>query len=180
MRMKKRLTFLLTALLVVSSIWAQTFQNGDLTYNVIYSGDIGNFVEVTKGDYSNLTEIVIPSTVTNEGVEYAVTSIENNAFDRCDNLTSVVISENVTTIGYCCFWNCYNLTSIKLPSSLTSIEFLAFYGCRNLEKIVIPENVADIGSTLFYECPSLYSITVKAMTPPTAQNGLIGLTEYLY
>ena len=41
-------------------------------------------------------DVVIPSKVTYEGVEYDVTSIGNRAFSACFNLTNVTIPESVT------------------------------------------------------------------------------------
>ncbi|MDA7678322.1 leucine-rich repeat domain-containing protein, partial [Akkermansiaceae bacterium] len=41
----------------------------------------------------------------------------------------------VTSIGNDSFRGCTNLTSITIPDSVTSIEAFAFYGCSNLTSI---------------------------------------------
>lgn len=102
-------------------------------------------------DYSNLTSVTIPS---------SVTSIGDNAFNRCTNLTSITIPNSVTSIGDSAFGNCNKLTSITLPNSVTSIGSSAFIGCNNLTSITIPESVTSIESRAFYSCSSLTSITM--------------------
>jgi hypothetical protein len=43
--------------------------------------------------------LTIPSSVTNSGTTYTVTSIGNGAFLNCTNLISVIIPDNVTTMA---------------------------------------------------------------------------------
>lgn len=69
---------------------------------------------------SNLTNINIPSSVTN---------IEEAAFYGCSSLTSINIPSSVTSIGKEAFWGCSNLTSINIPNSVTSIGEWAFSNC---------------------------------------------------
>ena len=57
--MKKKFTFLFTALFAVTSLWAQEFQSGDLMCNLDEDGN----VMVVKGEYNGLTKVVIPETV---------------------------------------------------------------------------------------------------------------------
>ena len=54
--------------------------------------------EVAFGGY--LGDIVIPSTVTKDDVEYTVTSIASNAFYNSPQMTSVTIPKSVNTIKY--------------------------------------------------------------------------------
>ena len=58
----------------------------------------------------------------------AVTSIGNNAFFGCGDLTSVTIPGGVTSIGDGAFSGCSGLTSVTIPDSVTSIGNWAFYG----------------------------------------------------
>ena len=68
--------------------------------------------EVAFGGY--LGDIVIPSTVTKDDVEYTVTSIASNAFYNSPQMTSVTIPKSVNTIKYQSgfFYNCNKLASI--------------------------------------------------------------------
>ena len=63
-------------------------------YNII---DKANQAEVTSGGIKYTGDIVIPSTITYEGVEYNVTSIGNFAFEGCD-ITSIIIPKGIKKI----------------------------------------------------------------------------------
>ena len=145
--------------------------------------------EVTYGTKEYLGDIVIPTSVTSDGVTYSVTSIGEEAFERC-RVTSVDMSNNITSIGREAFWNCYQLTSITIPANVTSLEGV-FAGCYELTKVeihsdalvskdynwlsggllynlfgnyvqefVIGEEVTKIGKCAFWGCTSLTSITI--------------------
>ena len=100
---------------------------------------------------SNLTNINIPSSVTN---------IEEAAFYGCSSLTSINIPSSVTSIGKEAFWGCSNLTSINIPSSVTSIGEYAFGLCSNLTSINIPQSVTSIGKSVFIDCRGLTSVNI--------------------
>lgn len=116
--------------------------------------------EVAKNNYEG--DIIIPSSITVEGVEYAVTSIGYAAFEYCTGLTSVDIPNSVTSIGNRAFHDCTGLTSVKLGSSVKNIGWGAFYGCNALTKVTMPETESDmtIGDCAFSSCSGLTSITV--------------------
>lgn len=65
-----------------------------------------------------------------------VTSIGDNAFHNCINLSMIKIPESVTHIGNSAFSECSGLLSITIPKNVTCICDSAFYGCRNLSRIV--------------------------------------------
>ena len=73
---------------------------------------------------------------------------------------TVTVNSTTTTIRENAFYNCTQLTGISLPSSLTTISPAAFVGCSSLTTIAIPANVSSIGMGCFTGCTALKSITV--------------------
>ena len=58
---------------------------------------------------------------------------------------------NVTTIGDEAFSDCSNLTSITIPSGVTTIGDEAFADCSSITRIIVPASVTSIGSSAFSE-----------------------------
>ena len=184
---------LFLALVATTSLWAQSFQSGDLWYSITSNST----VEVTMGNYSNLTTATIPSTVTYNGTTYSVTSIGNYAFSNCRSLTSVTIPNSVTSIGSYAFEYCSSLTSVTIPEGVTSIGGYAFDGTgiynneSNWENDVlyidnclitaktsisgayaIKENTRLIADIAFSNCSSLTSITIP--------NSVMSIGDYAF
>ena len=124
----RKLFTLFVALFTTTCLWAQRFQVGDLYYNITSE----TTVEVTRGDYSNLTTATIPDIVTHDGTTYSVTSIGSSAFSSCSSLTSITIPNSVTSIGNSAFSSCSSLTSIVIPNSVMNIGDNAFSYCSAL------------------------------------------------
>ena len=89
---------------------------------------------------------------------WPVTRIDDYAFQRCTNITSLTIHSNVTTIGGNAFRECVGLTNIVLPPNLSTIERSVFAFCSDLPSITIPGQVASIGDSAFACCSSLATI----------------------
>ncbi len=117
-------------------------------------------------------------------IEEGVTTIGNNAFLYCRNmseislpstlvsigekglsntgLTSLELPEGLTTLGASALNANYGLTEVELPSTLTSIGDSCFYNCSALTELAIPESVTSIGAYAFYSCGSLKTITLPS------------------
>ena len=111
------------------------FEVGGLFYKTAkgYSMD---FVEVTGnpggGKYSG--DVVVPGTVEYDGITYTIKGVGNRAFEGCDDLRKVTISEGIYKIGAYAFYYCGNLERVILPSTLERIESNpVFTGCSKLE-----------------------------------------------
>ena len=70
-----------------------------------------------------------------------------------------------TTLSDEAFKDCYNLTELKLPASLTKINYMAVAGCKNLQSIDIPASVEEIEQSAFEDCRSLQSVTFDGANP---------------
>jgi hypothetical protein len=91
----------------------------------------------------------------NLNIPSSVTSIGNYAFYHCYGFTgSLTIPNSVTSIGYCAFSYCSGFTgALTISNSVTSIGYCAFYGCSGFTgSLTIPNSVTSIGDYAFREC----------------------------
>jgi len=111
-----------------------------------------------------------------------VTSIGGGAFEGCNYLKKVIVSDiaawcGISFSGYESnpLYYAHNLysdentkiTDLIIPNSVTSIRGYAFYGCSGLASVTIGNSVTSIGGYAFYSCSGLNSITSLNTTPPT-------------
>ncbi len=162
---------MLLALLLPALATAADFVVDDICYNIN-----GNEAAVTRKGLPGFLfigysgPVVIPATVTYNGITYPVTSIEALAFYRCTELTSIDIPNSVTEIGQEAFANCPGLTSIVVESGnprfdsrnncnaiIETTDNTLIAGCKNT---IIPNSVTKIGNFAFERCGSLTSIVI--------------------
>jgi hypothetical protein len=89
----------------------------------------------------------------------SVTSIETQAFEY-SGLTSITIPNSVTSIGAYVFAPCCSLTNATIGNGVTRTGTGEFYDCTNLTSVTIPNTVTSIGHQSFHSCSSLTSITI--------------------
>ena len=145
-----------------------SFKKNNIYYKITGADKVS--VTYKDGSYNTYSgRIVIPRTLTYDGVAYTVTAIDHLAFFNCPNLTDVVIPETVTTIGNTSFKNCTSLTSITIPNSVTSMGMYAFQNCTSLTDVVIGSGMTSIGAMAFNGCEDLDrgTITCLPQVPPT-------------
>ncbi len=96
---------------------------------------------LTSGDMSDMTRL---------------TSIGMEAFKNCENMTDLVIPENVTTIGSAAFKNCDNLESVRIEAKqLTSVsESNLFHGDDNLKSVTISDKTKKINGNVLAAIPA--------------------------
>ena len=96
-----------------------------------YTDDEGKqLCERYKGD------VVVPETITVDGVSYMVTAVGEKAFFTVD------------------------ITSLKLPSTIKKMEYCSIGFCFDLEKMNLPASVEELGERCFVNCPKLDDFTL--------------------
>ena len=206
---------LLLALMLPAAASAYDFEVDGIYYMID-----GEEVAVTcrssfGGSYSG--DVTIPTTVTYEGTTYLVTSIYRDAFYKCGGMTSISIPSSVTYIGYAAFNLCNSLTSVHItdleawfgitfsnfdanplsyaghlvlngetvtdlvvPASVTAINDWTFEGCTDLTSVTIHDGVMAIGNNAFINCMYLNRVDMgNAITKigDGAFSGCIALTS---
>ena len=159
--MKRALLLILVFLPILAS--ADAVEIDGIYYNL---NSDAQTAEVTNNPNKYDGDVVIPSSVTHEGVDYSVTSIGVRAFYMSSNLTSVSIPNSMTTIGRDAFRSCSNLKKVEInnnaivskdnPSS-SPTPITSFFGTQ-VEEYVLGEDVTTIGSNAFFNCNNLTSI----------------------
>ncbi len=127
-------------------------------------------------------ELHIPATVLNEGTNYSVTEIGDNAFENCSDFTGdltipntvtrigesafsrcdgfdgyLTLGESVTIIDNFAFENCSGFVgNLTIPNTVTRIGESAFSGCEGFDgNLIIPNSVTEIGNSAFKDCENL-------------------------
>lgn len=114
------------AAVLCSSVFAYDFQIGDLCYSILSTSD--HTVSVETSSTSLRGDVVIPSVVTYNNINFTVTRIADNGFAYCYNITSFTIPRTITSIGYEGFGWCWYLETIILdnPNPSFSVGSNAF------------------------------------------------------
>lgn len=73
-----------------------------------------------------------------------ITALSNSAFEGCENLKVVKLSNTVKKIGVSCFYGTA-IKKIVVPKSVKEIGDYAFCNCKSLKKVVMPGNFREFG-----------------------------------
>ena len=106
----------------------------------------GNPIDFDGWDNSNRPTgaLVLPDTVTHNGITYTVRAIGEAAFYRC-LIFSVTMPNTVDSLGDYAFGKCSYLSNITFSNSLLHIGHYAFAN-TNLGNVVLPPSVRFLGS----------------------------------
>ena len=149
----------------------------------------GGFAKCT-----NLTEIVIPNSVTVIGdnafyncrvlpsieLPKSVRKVDRMAFRLCRAIETVVFKGDDVELGPACFISCSSLTEITLPKNMKVLPYWTFDGCSALQEIKLPAKLLEIGNEAFRSCTALTSISVPKEVKWIATNAFddcIALTD---
>lgn len=185
--MKKQLLLLAMMMLpmVATNIFAVEAEINGLWYELVSKTNEAKVVQYKDKNYYS-GNIVIPETIEYEGATYIVTSIGEDAFHICWQLTSITIPNSVKRIGKSAFWECGGLTSVHITDleAWCKITFDSFYSNplyyskhlflngAEIKDLVIPNSVTSIGNYAFLICRGLTSVTIH--------NSVTSIGEYAF
>lgn len=200
MKCKKMVSVLLSVIMIVFSVPAQTFADtseDSFAYTVLSNGTAG-ISGYSDGD----TDIPFPDedtsgdsftyTVLSDGIAeisgytgsdtnimipevidgYTVSSIGERAFQYKSQITSVSIPDTVTNIGDYGFSFCSKLLRIEGGDGILNIGNQAFYGCHSLSDIPVFDQIQTIGGYAFYGT-AISSFTIPACCKSIGNNPFV-------
>lgn len=105
------------------------------------------------------------------------TTIGENAFRECRQMTEITIPDSVTTLGNNAFRFCTSLVNIVFNNTLMSIGAGCFYSASSLSTVVIPNSVVSFGSEAFQDCTNLTNVTLSLNITKINNNTFSGCTS---
>lgn len=167
----RKTSLILAALCITMMSWAQaaydfseTAATGQtLFFKILDAGahtvavcnELGSTSEPFYSSTNNPAgDLAIPGKVIHEAIEYDIVKIDDYAFCKCNDLTSVSFSEPLKEIGYCAFHECNMLVGeLNFPNTLTKIGGWAFRpygnGRSRITAIHFGNSVDSIGEYAF-------------------------------
>lgn len=153
-----------------------------------------------------LQSMEIPATVTKIGtgafrndsfaemtIPGNVEEISSQAFQNCQWLKELSLSEGIVKIGSEAFTGCHALTEVNLPSTFdgtgqnqfkecsgirkvivadgaASVSPRMFFGCKNLREVVFSGEIGKLEVSAFRECPNLKTVIFNSEKPPVCKS----------
>ena len=124
----------------ISSIGANVFCNCDSITSITIPSSVTSIGEFAFDACSNLTKVEISNLAAWCSIDFD--NVYSNPLNYAGHLyldgeeiTELVIPEDVTSIGSYAFYYCPDLTSVTIPSSVTSIGYKAFDRCYDLVSV---------------------------------------------
>lgn len=112
-----------------------------------------------KAQLATLGMQQFPASLRRVELPQSLKRIENNTFERCGLLESIILPDNVTFIGDYAFNGCEQLRSVNFHDNLEHIGSCAF-SFTAIETFVAPAKLTDISMGLFGGCSSLKTVTL--------------------
>ncbi len=140
---------------VVNSQYITKCCMGAFEYTSLTSIDLSNCKYVGGFDSSKKLKTVILK---------ACNTIEQRAFVNCTNLVSLGETASITSIGSEAFNGCESLSSIDLSNCSSWPDNSVFENCKSLKEIKLPSTLTEIPNYLFYGCTGLTSFDFTNIT----------------
>lgn len=133
----------------INSIEENVFKNCDALSSV-YIKDLSAWCNINfKGVSSDYSDIPY-STPLHKGAKLYLNNNE---------LTELVIPDDVKIIGGCAFYGCPSITSVTIGDGVTEIGWYAFRKCPSLTSATIGNNITVVERGAFADCTSLNKVS---------------------
>lgn len=152
---------------------ATTFIQGSFKFEVL--DEMKKTVKIKrKSEYETLSgKLVIPSSVTNEGINYKVVEIggrvreyQSAKYEKIpDKRTALGYREGKMISGSLDALNAFEKTEIIeliIPNTITKIDGYAFRYCKKLTKVTLPKGLSVVAYKAFEYCESLKEVTIPS------------------
>jgi hypothetical protein len=158
----------------VYSFFSSSLRSVEIPYGIEYinSGAFQNCYNLTSdiiipdsvksiGNHAfascKMSHVIFPNDENNK-----ITKLDDNTFDGCINLESVILPEGITQLGYYVFQRCTSLKTVVFPSTLTSIASQTFSECRAAELYDFTKctSIPSLGYNAFMGIPTTTKILV--------------------
>ena len=163
----KQMSVLLSAMLIQAatvSVFAQTESVRTVTIDGIIYTDNGShktWSVKSLADGVVKTHIVIPDSISVDGLMNKVSSVSTGAFDGNTDIETVHLPDSLRFLSGMAFRNCTNLRQINIPGNCALTDRV-FENCISLEEIVIKSGFNLVnGSRLFTGCTSLKRVVIE-------------------
>ncbi|HKL94336.1 MAG TPA: leucine-rich repeat domain-containing protein [Clostridia bacterium] len=192
--MRKSVLFLCVAAIILITIPAfsacnenEIYDFSDENYGYTINQDGEHTISLSTLINKELTNAVIPATVTHDEITYELTQIGEAAFapqpdgvtlnevfnydNSQDESNDYLVSVNfeagskVTQLCGRAFERCKKLAQISLPENLKIISGFAFYKNVSLQTITIPSKVEKIDDYAFLGCTELKTVNLLPNNP---------------
>ena len=151
---------------------AVDFLMDGVAYNILTDSTV---MVVSSNNAAYSGDVVIPTTVTNQGVTYTVTQINSYAFEERQNLNSVTLPPTIKKMGHNAFIDCNNMSAVYIsdleawmnidfPYSGNPLFCAHHLYLNNVEvrELVIPESVTTLKPYIFHGCHSFRSLVIPS------------------
>lgn len=114
-------------------------------------------------EYSDDKKTLVKCPTSLEGsytVLQGTTIIGEKAFEGCEKIEEVILSESVLEIRQRSFHGCKKLTSITIPENVEFVGRWAYYSCDNLSEVIIRSKDIELINQAFLGCKSIRKIVI--------------------
>lgn len=160
---------LMATSLAIAGIFNSHAADGDMitvdgiTYTV--TSEAGKTAQLIWDNDASGDDLVIPAHITSSdnGNQYAVTSIYEQAFAYCEH-QSITLPGTLLEIGNEAFRGSFSLEQIVIPNSVGTIGEMALAECPELTSVTLSDAMSTVAASLFYNCAKLASVTLGSST----------------